>query len=405
MNPGNPRTSRSADGAGGGPGGGRGDGAGLRVVVVGATGNVGTSVVKALSDDPQVGSVLGISRRIPGWSPPKTDWASVDIGRGGYDGGGAADAGSGAGGWHAVGQRDEAKDDLVRLFKGADAVVHLAWLFQPTHRPVVTWRTNVLGSLRVFQAVADAGVPALVHASSVGAYAPGPKHRQVDEAWPTHGWPEAAYCREKSYLERALDSYEREHPGVRVVRMRPGFLFKKESASEQRRLFAGPFVPQRLVRPGLLPIVPDLPGLRFQAMHTDDAAEAYRLAVTGSARGAFNLAADPVVDAELLAGLLDARVVRMPLRPVRTALVAGWHSHLLPASPQLFDAVLRLPLMNSGKARQELGWSPRWSSEEALGEFLQGLRTVAGMDTPTLARRMPGGGRFRELRTGVGEHP
>lgn len=365
-------------------------GGGLRVVVVGATGNVGTSVVQALADDSQVSSVLGLARRIPGWSPPKTDWASVDLSRGQGDGGGAVSG-------H--------KDELVELFEGADAVVHLAWLFQPTHRPIVTWRTNVLGSLRVFRAVADAGVPALVHASSVGAYSPGPKDRQVDESWPTHGWPEAAYCREKAYLERALDSYEREHPGIRVVRMRPGFLFKKESASEQRRLFAGPFVPQRLVRPGVVPIVPDLPGLRFQAMHTDDAAEAYRLAATGTARGAFNVAAEPTVDADLLAGLLDARVVRMPLRPVRTALAAGWHSHLLPASPQLFDAVLRLPLMDSAKARRELGWSPRWTAEEAVAEFLRGLRNVDGMDTPTLAPRLPLGGRLRELRTGVGEHP
>ncbi|SCK09173.1 NAD-dependent epimerase/dehydratase family protein [Streptomyces sp. WMMB 322] len=360
-------------------------GAGLRIVVVGATGNVGTSVVRALADDPQVGSVLGIARRLPSWSPPKTEWASADIAR--------EDA-----------RGDGHRDGLVRLFRGADAVVHLAWLFQPTHRPATTWRTNVLGSLRVFDAVAAAGVPALVHASSVGAYSPGPKDRQVDESWPTHGWPEAAYCREKAYLERALDSFEREHPGIRVVRMRPGFLFKEEAASEQRRLFAGPFLPQRLVRPGLVPLVPDLPGLRMQTLHTDDAAEAFRAAATGAARGAFNLAADPVIDAEVLAGLLGARVVRMPLRPVRTALAAGWHSHLLPASPQLFDAVLRLPLMDPGRARQELGWSPRWTADEAVGAFLTGLRNVSGASTPTLTRRLPGG-RLRELRTGVGERP
>jgi UDP-glucose 4-epimerase len=360
-------------------------GAGLRVVVVGATGNVGTSVVRALADDPQVGSVLGIGRRIPGWSPPKTTWASADISR--------EDV-----------QRDGRTDGLVRLFRGADVVVHLAWLFQPSHRPATTWRTNVLGGLRVFGAVADAGVPALVYASSVGAYSPGPKDRQVDESWPTHGWPEAAYCREKAYLERALDSFERDRPDIRVVRMRPGFLFKEEAASEQRRLFAGPFLPQRLVRPGLVPFVPDLPGLRMQTLHTDDAAEAFRLAATGTARGAFNLAADPVIDAGVLAGLLGARVVRLPLRPVREALAASWHSHLLPASPQLFDALLRLPLMDSARARQELGWSPRWAADEAVGAFLTGLRKVAGMDTPTLTRKLPGG-RMRELRTGVGEHP
>jgi UDP-glucose 4-epimerase len=34
----------------------------------------------------------------------------------------------------------------------------------------------------VFQAAADAGVGALVHASSVGAYSPGPTDEAVDES-------------------------------------------------------------------------------------------------------------------------------------------------------------------------------------------------------------------------------
>ena len=168
----------------------------------------------------------------------------------------------------------------------------------------------MLGSIRVFEAVAAAKVPTLVHASSVGAYSPGPKDHAVDESWPTHGWPDAAYCREKAYLERALDSFEHEHPGVRVVRMRPAFLFKRESASEQRRIFGGRFLPGPLARPELLPFLPDIPGLRVQTLHTDDAAEAYRLALHTGVRGAFNLAAESPVDAALLSEVLGSRPVQ-----------------------------------------------------------------------------------------------
>ena len=89
--------------------------------------------------------------------------------------------------------------------------------------------------------------------------------------------------------------------------------------------------------------MPDLPGLRFQALHSADAGEAHRLAVTRDVRGAFNIAADPVIDVRKLAELLDARTFRAPIGPLRTALSTAWHLHLLPASPQLFDAVLRLP--------------------------------------------------------------
>jgi nucleoside-diphosphate-sugar epimerase len=347
-----------------------------RVVVVGATGNVGTSVVAALGEDPRVASVLGVARRRPQWSAPRTEWAQADIER----------------------------DALVGLFRGADAVIHLAWLFQPSHDPQVTWNANVGGAKRVFQAVAEAGVPALVYASSVGAYSPGPKDRAVAEDWPTDGWPTAGYTREKAYVERSLDAFERARPDVRVVRLRPGFIFKRESASQQRRLFVGPLLPNKLVRPGLVPIVPQLPGLRFQALHTDDAGQAYRLAALSEVRGAFNIAAEPVVDAAVLADCLGARTVAVPLWPIRTALWLAWQLHLVPASPYLFDAFLRLPIMDTTRARTELGWLPRYSSREALEQFLGGLRDSAGMSTPPLEPKVPGG-RAHEVGTGVGVRP
>ncbi|MGW1952752.1 SDR family oxidoreductase [Streptomyces sp. NPDC001920] len=335
-----------------------------RIVVTGATGNVGTSVVRLLSEDPEVGSVLGLARRIPDWSPPKTDWAAVDL---------------------ASEQADPAG-----LFEGASAVVHLAWAFQPTHDPAATWRTNVLGSIRVFEAAAAAKVPTLVHASSVGAYSPGPKDHAVDESWPTHGWPDAAYCREKAYLERALDAFDRSHPRVRVVRMRPAFLFKRESASEQRRIFGGRFLPGPLARPDLLPFLPDVPGLRVQALHTDDAARAYQLAVKSDVRGAFNLAAEPPVDADLLGEMLGTRRIRLPRTAARSAIAAAWGLHLLPASPHLFDAVLRLPLMDCTRARTELGWRPERTAPEVLEEFLQGMQRGEGAATEPLRGRKVG---------------
>ncbi|WP_248960836.1 NAD-dependent epimerase/dehydratase family protein [Sphaerisporangium perillae] len=349
----------------------------MRVIVVGATGNVGTSVISALESDPDVTSITGVARRLPARRPGRTEWRSADV----------------------------TTSDLRSLFSGADAVINLAWLFQPTHDPVATWRANVLGGMRVIRAVAEAGVQILVHASSVGAYSPGPKDRPVDESWPTDGWPRAAYSREKAYLERVLDTFERDHPSIRVVRMRPGFIFKRESAAEQRRLFAGPLLPHRLVRRGLVPFVPDVAGLRFQGMHSADAGEAYRLAVTRSVFGAFNLAADPPLDAAMLAGLLDARLVPWSPWLARTAVAAAWHLHLIPASPGLVEMMLQIPMMDTKRARTVLGWRPRHTALDAVEELLEGMRTGAGMETPPLAPQAGGPGRIRELATGAGRRP
>ncbi|MEO3809869.1 NAD-dependent epimerase/dehydratase family protein [Sphaerisporangium sp. B11E5] len=348
----------------------------MRVIVVGATGNVGTSVVSALAADPRIESIIGVARRLPGWTAPKTEWRAADI----------------------------ATADLTEMFAGAGAVVHLAWLFQPTRDPVTTWRSNVLGTTRVLRAVAEARVPALVYASSVGAYSPGPDDRPVDESWPTHGWPGAAYGREKAYNERLLDVFERDHPDVRVVRMRPGFIFKRESATGQRRLFAGPFLPRRLVRPGAVPIMPDVPGLRLQALHTDDAGEAYRLAVTGDVSGPINLAADPVIDPPALAELFGARLVRVPRWAVREAAALAWHLHLVPASPGLVEMALTIPVMDTTRARDELGWTPRHTALDALRELVTGLHDGSGMDSPPL-RPDTVRGRLHELTTGVGRRP
>src|SRR3954471_10846001 len=214
----------------------------MRVVVTGATGNVGTALLRALGPDERVREVIGLARRRPALELPKVTWREADI----------------------------CKADLAPLFSGADAVVHLAWLIQPSRDEATTHAVNVEGSARVFRACGKAGAGALVYASSVGAYSPGPKDRAVDESWPTEGVPTSFYARHKAEVERLLDRFEAEFPGVRSVRLRPGLIFKREAAQQIRRYFAGPFLPSPLIRPGLIPVVPDVERLRFQAVHSLD---------------------------------------------------------------------------------------------------------------------------------------
>jgi nucleoside-diphosphate-sugar epimerase len=347
----------------------------MRIVVTGATGNVGTSVVAALAGDPRVSEIVGLARRLPRWSNPRTRWVQADV----------------------------ASSPLAQHFAGADAVIHLAWLIQPSRDEAVLERANVDGSRRVFEAAAEAGVGALVHASSIGAYSAGPSDLAVEESWPTGGTPTSFYARHKVAAERALDEVEAAQPGLRVVRLRPALIFKREAAAGIRRLFAGPFLPSPLVRPELLPILPLPAGLVVQGVHADDVAEAYRLAATDErARGAYNVAADPVLDAAALGRALGARPVRVPVAAVRAAAGLTWRARLQPTPPGWLDMGMAVPVMSTRRIREELGWEPRRRADDALLELLDGVRANAGLPTPPLDPRAGGPLRVRELMTGVG---
>jgi UDP-glucose 4-epimerase len=346
----------------------------VRIVVTGASGNVGTSVLQVLAEDQAVSEILGLARRLPSRSFAKTKWRRTDVSR----------------------------DELAPLFKDADAVIHLAWLIQPSRDEALTRRVNVEGSARVFEAVARASVPVLVYASSVGAYAPGPDERPVDESWPATGIASSFYSRHKAEVERLLDRFEAEHADVRTVRLRPALTFKRDAATGIRRLFMGPLMPNRLVAPGALPVLPYPHGLRTQTVHSLDVGEAYRLAATKPVTGAFNIAADPILDEAVIASVLGARTVRFAPSIVRRAVWASWKLRLQPTSPGWLDMGMLSPIMDTARARKELGWKPLFTAEATLRELLDGLREGAGIQTPPLDPAGSGPLRSREFMTGVG---
>lgn len=346
----------------------------MRVVVVGATGNIGTSVLRSLAAEQRVESILGVARRRPNLTMPKVEWAEADV----------------------------TKDDLVPHFRGVDAVILLSWIIQPSRDLNKQWMVNVEGSTRAARAVKEAGVPALLYASSVGAYSPGPKDRAVDESWPTGGIPTSYYGRHKAEVERRLDRFEKEAPGVRVVRMRPGLVFKKEAAEGIRRLFAGPFFPSLLANPKLINFIPDIEDLRSQIVHSYDVGEAFRLALTKDVRGAFNLATEPVLDAKEIGRILNARPLPLSARVARAGADISWRLRLQPVPAGWLDLSRQVPIMDTSRARTELGWTPRYSADETLLEILEGLRTGSGLDTPPLSKATSGPLRAREFVTGVG---
>jgi UDP-glucose 4-epimerase len=347
----------------------------MRVVIVGATGNIGTSLLRSLAEEDKVESILGLARRLPNLSMPKVEWASADV----------------------------TSDELAPHLEGANAVVSLHWLIQPSRDLNKQWMVNVEGNSRLMRAVKEAGVPVLAYSSSVGVYSPGPKDRAVDESWPRDGVPTSYYARHKAEVERRLDHFEAENPDVRVVRIRPALVFKKEAAQGIRRLFGGPFVPTILARPSLINLIPEMEDLRGQVVHSYDVGDAFKLAlVKDDVRGAFNVAAEPVLDAHEAGRILNARPLPVPSGAIRAGVELSWRLRLQPVTPGWLDMALNIPVMDTVRARTELGWTPQRSAEDALLDLLEGLRIGADFPTPPLSKETSGPFRIREILTGVG---
>ncbi len=341
----------------------------MRIVVVGASGNLGTALLRRLAREPHA-EAIGVSRRRPG--AHTRHGAGRPPGRNPYEGVT----------WHPIDiSAVDAPERLTTVFEGADAVVHLGWALQPNHREDVMAATNVRGTRAVLAAVAVAGVPLVLLASSVGAYSVGPKHRRVSEDWPTGGVQTSHYARHKAINERAMDAFEQAHPDVVVTRLRPGLVFQPDAGREIARLFAGPLVPVRaLALLRHLPVLPLPTSLISQGVHADDVADAFWRAIDRRAGGAFNIAAEPVLGpAEVAAALGVPRTVPIRREVVRALVSLSWRLRLQATDPGWIDLSTSIPVMSTARAREVLGWRPTVSSTEALRSLVDAFAGGRGL--------------------------
>lgn len=327
-----------------------------KIVITGASGNVGTGVLRALARALPGNEIVGICRRPPSASPANepVSWHSVDL------------------------SSCSAIHDLEPVMRGADVVIHLALALRPASNEQYLSRVNVAGTHAVLEAMSAADVRQLIYASSLGVYAPGATH-PVGESWPHTGQRTSAYSRDKVAAEQLVDEFAQAHPEVAVARFRPTLVVQRESAWEVQTLYLGPFVPRavlKLLRRRVFPVVPLPAGIALQFVHADDVGDAVVRLVQTRATGSFNLAAD-ILDARALAGLVGGRPLAVNPRLVRCLVTALHAIRAVAVTPGWYDVAMNSPTMDTSCARAELGWSPTRSSTESAEELLDGLASGA----------------------------
>lgn len=357
----------------------------MRIVVLGASGNAGTALLRRLSATQH--DVVGVARR-----PPEpngvyagVEWHAADLAV-------PLDAPLAGAGAHRVPAL------LARLLAGADAVVDLVWGFQPS-RDVAYLEARGPGLVRALLAAAPDGIH-LVHSSSVGAYSPASTGQRVTEEHPTGGSVDFPYSQHKAAAERLLDAAESASPGrLTVTRVRPGLVLQGEAGSELLRYAAPSWLPGGAL--ALAAVLPLDRRLLAPVVHADDLADAFVRILERRAPGAFNVATEPPLTRDLLAAALHARPVHVPRAVLRTVLDVAWRARMAPLDPGWLDLAYAVPLMDTTRAREELDWQPRLDGAAALADLLAGMRRDSGTASPALRRRAVGRETLRALRRGL----
>lgn len=334
----------------------------MRIAVTGATGNLGTAVLRRLLRDGDH-DVVGVARRRPPDEPPYAgaSWHPVDV----------ADPG--------------AVEQLRPAFTNADAVVHLAWGFQPTHRRRYLGATGVDGTRAVLAAATECRVGRLVHVSSSAVYSPGSYGRPVDESWPTAGVETSVYSQDKVAAERAIAAHVAAGAAPAVTVLRPGLIGQYQAGNQLLHYILPDWVPTRALR--FAPLVVLDKKLCIPAVHADDTAEAIALALGHRRSRVYNVASDvPATAGDVLAGL-GAYGIDVPAGALRAVADTTWRLHLQPVDAGWVDLAYATPLVTAARIREELGWEARRSGPAVVRELVDGMVHRAGTGSAVLAHR------------------
>ena len=328
----------------------------LTVAVTGPTGTFGFGLMPLLEAAPRVGRVVGIARRP--FDPGEHGWSKMEYRRGDV--------------------RDP--DALREAFEGADVVVHLAFMITGNASAQAIRAINIEGTLNAFRAARDDGAKRFVYASSVAAYGFHPDNPVgMTEEWPTRPAARLFYAREKAELEQLLEEEAAAGEEPALYLLRPPVVLGPHAMGAKEAL------PGPVARAGstLLDLVNRLPipvpvlstDMEVQFIHEDDVGQALLKCVLGDGPpGAYNIAADGVLSAADIIRELGLAPIPIPSRVVQTAARAASSLPRPPFTPpaaEWVEALSHPAIMDTTKAREQLGWHPRYTALEALRETVR----------------------------------
>lgn len=308
-----------------------------RIAITGSAGFLGEAAVDRMTALPSTNFVAAIDRRMT-QGPPGETRPFISVVR-------------------------DVREPLDHIFKALeiDCVVHLAFQLHTDRNEERARSVNVDATRALLETCANTGVEQFVYLSSTtvyGAHAGSSRHTEDEVPDPVPGFQ---YSEHKVEAERLIQAFADQHPEVATSILR-GCVVMAPGADN--------FIAKSLGMRALPTPTGANPPMQF--LHLEDFSYALEAVVTQRARGIYNIAGSGEMRWQDVAATTGARAIPIPAPLLKGMIGLSWALRLQSASPPAGMELVRNPWLASiEKARSELGWSPKWSSEEALRSWAE----------------------------------
>src|SRR5215211_731886 len=303
----------------------------MRYLITGGSGYIGSRLVDHLSRRQDVERIVICDLQPPRHYKPKTEFLGLDV-------------------------RDRAAVREGIEHSDADALVHLAFILNPSHDEDFMYEVDVNGTGNVLEAATLAGTRQVLVASSSTAYGAFPDNPEpITEGHPVRGVPNFSYARDKTESDRLCQLWALEHPDRTMTIVRPCIVF-------------GPNVDNYLVRLWTkAPFQPDAGHIdnHIQFVHEDDVVEAMVHLLQGRHAGAYNVAGDGLMTLREAAEISGGSIRRIPLAAYRLLGKLFWALRIGEAPPGQIEFAIH-PWIVSNEKLKATGWHPRHTSRETF---------------------------------------
>ncbi len=255
---------------------------------------------------------------------------------------------------HQLDLRRRKTRDIFRS-GGIDAVVHLGVMHNLRESDRAHHEWNVVGFQKLLEYVSDYDVPKLIVLSSATLYGPSPENPQfLTEEAPLLGAQEFFQIRDLVEVDMLAQSFFWKNPELETVILRPCHILG--------RVRNAPSNYCRMDRPmtvmGFDPMM--------QVIHERDVVEAIALALQPGARGIFNLRGPGELPLSRMLRILGKRGRAVPGPLMKGVMNRMWSYRASDFPTPELDHLRYICMVDDTRAREELGFSPRYDMEQTL---------------------------------------